>query len=89
MITQKNVARFVNPLRQKSIASEVGVNALHQASMRLSDLNSGRARFKAKDLVGLLMCHGARAMRASMPRTNIRISVVTPARHSAVKIRLQ
>lgn len=89
MITQKNVTRFVNPLRQKGVASEVGVDALHQAAMRLSDLHGGRSRFKAKDLVGLLMCHGARAMRSSLPRTNIRVHVVTPTRHSAVKIRLQ
>ena len=89
MITQKNVSRLVNPLRQKSIASEVGVYALHQAAMRLADIHSGRSRLKAKDLVSLLMCHGARAVRASMPRASVRISVVTPARHSAVKIRLQ
>jgi len=89
MITQEKVSRFINPLRKKSVPAEVGVYSLHQAAMRLSDLHSGRARFKAKDLVGFLMCHGARVVRSGMPRASIRISVVTPTRHTAVKIRLQ
>ena len=89
MITQENVSRLVNPLRKKGIAPEVGVYALHQASMRLSDLRSGRSRFKTKDLVGFLMSHGARVIRSGLPRARVRISVVTPARHAAVKIRLQ
>jgi len=89
MITQEKVSRFINPLRKKGVAPEIGVNALHQASMRLADVRSGRTRIKTKDLVGFFLSHGARVMRSGMPRASVRISVVTPARHAAVKIRLQ
>lgn len=89
MITQEKVTRFVNPLRQKGVSSEIGVNALHQASMRLADLHGGRSRLKAKDLISFLVCHGARVVRSGLPRASIRLHVVTPTRHSAVKIRLQ
>ena len=67
MNSQKKVLRFVNPLRKKGTSSDIGVNALHQTAMRLADINSGRSRFKTKDLVGLLLCHGARLSRSSMP----------------------
>ena len=88
MITQKNVSRLVNPLRQKSIASEVGVYALHQAAMRLADIHSGRSRLKAKDLVSLLLSHGARTWRNTLPVATVRLSVFSPSGKAAVKIRL-
>ena len=70
-------------------AAEVGVHALHQAAMGLADVRSARSRFKTKDLVGLLLGHGARAWRASLPATNVRLSVFAPGGKTAVKIRLQ
>ena len=89
MKPQQKILRLVNPLRQKGTAAEIGVDALHQAAMGLSDRGKIRPRLKAKDLVGLLLCHGARLSRASLPRGVVRLRVVAPAGHAAVKIRLQ
>lgn len=71
----------------KSIRAAVASNhPLSQAAMRLSDAREGRSRFKAKELVGLLLCHGARAWRASQPVVGIRLSVRSPNGPSAVRL---
>ncbi|WP_245271136.1 hypothetical protein [Hoeflea phototrophica] len=67
----------------------MGVHPLHEAAMRLADLGFTRPRSKTKDLVSLLLCHGARAWRSSQPRIIIHVRAGTPVGHSAVKIRLK
>lgn len=89
MSSQQKVFSFVNPLRKKRTATDVRMDALHQATMRFADLRNSRTAFKTKDLVGLLLCHGARITRAGAPRARIGLNVRTPIGHSAVKIRLQ
>ena len=61
---------------------------LQQAAIRLSDVREGRSKLKAKDLVGLLLCHGARAWRSSQPRAHMRVDVRTTAGHPAIRLRL-
>ena len=48
------------------------MQALHQAAMRLADVRGARPRFKTKDLVGLLLSHGARTWRNSLPVAGVR-----------------
>ncbi|WP_417425200.1 hypothetical protein [Hoeflea sp.] len=67
----------------------MGMHPLHEAAMRLADLGFVRPRSKTKDLVGLLLCHGARAWRSAQPRAFIHIRAGTPVGRSAVKIRLE
>ncbi|WP_290772748.1 hypothetical protein [Hoeflea sp.] len=67
----------------------MGMHPLHEAAMRLADLGFTRPRAKTKDLVGLLLCHGARAMRSSQARVVIHVKAGTPVGRSAVKIRFQ
>ncbi len=64
-----------------------GAHPLQQAAIRLSDVREGRSKLKAKDLVGLLLCHGARAWRSSQPIAHTRIKVRTQAEHPAVRLR--
>ena len=52
-----------------------------------SEVREGRSPLKAKDLVGLLLCHGARAWRASQPVAHTRLTVQAPAGHAAVRLR--
>ena len=68
MQRQKKVLRFINPLSEKRAATNIGVNALHQTAMRLADISNTRRRLKAKDLISLLFCHGARLGRAGSGR---------------------
>lgn len=89
MIGEQNVARLVDASSQKRVSSHVGMNALHQAAVSLSDLRNGRSTFKTKDLIGLLLGHGARARRSSLPPVSIRLRAVAPDGKLAVKISLK
>ena len=89
MTGQQNVLGFIDPRRQEGAAAEVRVQSLHQAPMRLADIRRASTRFKTKDLVGLLLAHGARSWRASFPTADIRLRVVAPEGKAAVKIRLK
>ena len=88
MIREQDVFGFVDPRRQEGRATEVGVQALHQAAVRLADIRRGSPRFKTKDLVGLLLSHGARTWRASQPIAVVRLRVLAPNGKTAVKISL-
>lgn len=85
-IDTQQTAAPVEPL-DRSSQSLRGAHPLQQAAIRLSDVREGRSKLKAKDLVGLLLCHGARAWRSSQPIAHTRINVCTPARHPAVRLR--
>lgn len=70
-------------------ASEIGLHPLQQAAVRLGDYRDGRARVRAKDLVGLLLCHGARAWRSAQPAGEIKLRVASGAGQRAVRISLR
>ena len=89
MVGEKNVLGFVDPHRKDGRSSEVGVQALQEATVRLADIRRGSPRFKTKDLVGLLLSHGARAWRGSMPVVDVRLRVFSPSGKAAVKIRFE
>ena len=88
MTTQENILGFIEARSKKDRAARVRMNPLHEAAMRLADFGFTRTRTKTKDLVGLLLCHGARAWRSSQPVVRVRLSVASPAGYAAVKIRL-
>ncbi|WP_279478523.1 hypothetical protein [Aureimonas sp. SK2] len=75
---------FLPSTEQKSTV--IGLHPLQQAASRLSDYRDGRSRLRAKDLVGMLLCHGARAWRASQPRTQTRLVVTSSSGSQAVRI---
>ena len=88
MIGEQDVLGFVDTRREEGRPAEVGVQALHQAAVRLADIRRGGPRFKTKDLVGLLLSHGARTWRNSLPVATVRIRVFAPNGKPAIKIRL-
>jgi hypothetical protein len=65
-----------------------GVGTLRQAATRLADFRSPANRFKTRDLVALLLSHGARSWRASQPAAHVRIRVFAPNGRPAVRIDL-
>jgi len=89
MIGQENVSSFVDTSGKKGGAAQIGMQALHQAAMSLSDFRRGRSHFKTKDLVSLLLGHGARSWRASLPPVLVRLHAFAPDGKPAVKIRFQ
>lgn len=75
------------PARKRDRRSaDAGLAALHQAAQRLSDLARGRQKGRTRDLVGLLLAHGARAWRLSLPRASVKLTVATPAGRRAVRL---
>lgn len=87
MTAQNNVFGLVERPRKEKSTAEASVRALQQAATRLAELRRTGPRFKTKDLVGLLLSHGARSWRATMPVAHIRVSVMTPDGKAAVRIR--
>lgn len=67
-------------------SEDPSVQALYHAASRLADARRGAPRFKTRDLVGLLLSHGARTWRNSQPRAFVRLRVRSPEGHVAVRI---
>ena len=80
---------FVESKGRVSGLALASMHPLKQASMRIADYREGRTTTKARDLVGLLLSHGARAWRASQPVVRSRIKVSSPSGHPAVRMRFR
>jgi hypothetical protein len=68
------------------------LHPLHEAAMRLADIGLQRQRGKSartRDLINLLLCHGARAWRYSQPEARIHLHVTSPDGCSPVLMRLR
>jgi len=90
VIGEQQVAGFINPLRQqKDPASDIGTQALYQAATRLKNIRPGNSRFKTKDLVGLLLSHGARTWRNTQPVVQIRLKAFAPNGQPAIRLKFQ
>ena len=88
MSAQQDFSRLVDASREVRRPPLVGMELLHQRSMRFSDLIEARTRLKPQDLVGFLFRHYARLRMSARPRVSITMSVFTPAGKPAVKISL-
>lgn len=51
------------------------LNPLHEAAFKLAEFGTNKPRSKTRELMNLLMCHGARAWRYSQPEANIHIHI--------------
>src|SRR5579859_7938856 len=65
----------------------VGMQFLHEGSVRTPDLVPARSRLQAKDLIGLLVRHFAARRRAALPPCRVALRVLTPSGKPAVQIR--
>lgn len=86
MITDKDVLGYIAPPESLRRSREPGVQALYQAAARLADIRRGGPKFKTRDLVGLLLSHGARTWRNSLPHADVRLRVSTPTGRPAVRL---
>ena len=89
MPREQQILGLVDARRKEGRSPDIRVNPLHQAAVRLADVRRRGTRLKTKDLVGLLLGHGARAWRASLPPAGMRLRVLTPEGKAAVKIRFK
>jgi hypothetical protein len=86
---ERDVLGFINTRRREKRIHDLSVNALHQAALRLADFRRGGSLFKTRDLVSLLLSHGARSWRGSQPVVAIRLRVFDPNGRPAVRLGLQ
>src|SRR5947209_8654866 len=90
MAAQKDLLGLIDAGREIRRPPLVGMQFLHQQSMRTPNGLGARSRLQAKDLIGLLLCHFAAApRRGPTPRRRVLLRVFTPAGPRAVKIRHQ
>ena len=86
MASKQHILRFIDAGSQIRRAALVGMYPLHEAAVGRADFRLSGAGKKAKDLIGLLISHGARIRRAARPRCTIALDVFTPAGNAAVEI---
>lgn len=65
-----------------------GLHPLHEAAMRIAELGN-RPRSKTKDLVTLLLTHGARAWRSTQPDAQIHVHVTSPSGRYPIRLRIR
>lgn len=65
------------------------LHPLHEAAMRLADLGLNRSRSRSKELVALLLSHGARAWRYSQPEASIHLHIGSQSGRRPIVMRLR
>ncbi|WP_188906671.1 hypothetical protein [Aureimonas endophytica] len=88
MTVESEIQAQIDPRARTSIIRAGTIHPLKHASTKLAEFREGRSSFKARDLVGLLLSHGARAWRASQPQTVTRLRVRSPNGVPAVRLRM-
>lgn len=73
---------------KKRKSPRAGLHPLHEAAMRIAELGS-RPRSKTKDLVTLLLTHGARAWRSTQPDAQIHVHVTSPSGRYPIRLRIR
>ena len=90
MASNENHVEFAPTQDNSGKDSRYGLNPLHEAAFRIADLGLSRKRgSRTKDLIGLLLCHGARAWRYSQPEASIHLHVSTHGGRLPVVLRLR
>jgi hypothetical protein len=90
MAMNENVPGFSLDGGAKIKPKSFALHPLHEAAMRLADLGLNRSRSrKTKDLISVLLCHGARAWRYSQPEANVRLRVGSSSGQAPVLMRLR
>lgn len=63
------------------------LHPLHEAAMRLAGAKPGASR--TRELVSMLLSHGARAWRGSQPQASIHLYMTSPNGRNPVRLRLR
>ncbi|MGV2065236.1 hypothetical protein [Agrobacterium sp. 22-226-1] len=65
------------------------LHPIHEAAMRIADLGLNRSKAKTRDLVALLLSHGARAWRSNQPEAKIHLHVASRSGRAPIHIRIR
>ncbi|KQV81566.1 hypothetical protein [Rhizobium sp. Root1220] len=92
MAINENVPEFPAEGRITGKNPRLGLHPLHEAALRLAEIGLQRPKAKSaktKDLINLLLSHGARAWRYSQPEAHVHLHVTCPDGRAAVSMRLR
>ncbi|TCM75394.1 hypothetical protein [Rhizobium sp. BK068] len=92
MAINENIPKFPPHGRVTGKNPRAGLHPLHEAALRLAEVGLQRQKpktAKTKDLINLLLCHGARAWRCSQAEANIHLHVTCPEGRAPVTLRLR
>ena len=89
MAQNGNFQDFPNQSPAKPTSKGMGLLPLHEAALKLAGMGLNRSHSKTRDLVALLLSHGARAWRGGQPRVELHLHVMTPKGHPPVRLRLR
>lgn len=79
----------LTPAPEKKLKSpRSALHPLHEAAMRIAELGS-RPKSKTKDLVTLLLTHGARAWRSTQPGVQIHLHITSPSGRYPIRIKIR
>jgi hypothetical protein len=79
----------VTPLPgRRAKPSRINLHPLHEAAMRIAELGS-KPRARTKDLVTLLLTHGARAWRSTQPDAELHLHVTSPSGRYPIRLRIR
>ena len=73
----------------RSRPRSAALHPLHEAAMRLAGAGLTKSKDRTRDLVALLLSHGARAWRHSQPEVSIHLHLGPHAGRSPVRLRLR
>jgi hypothetical protein len=85
----ENSAEFVFKPASKTRARGVALNPLHEAAMRLAGVGFSRSKEKTRDLVAMLLSHGARAWRHSQPEANIHLHIGMRSGRAPIRLKIR
>ena len=89
MAMNENGPGFTPAPDKKRRAPHSALHPLHEAAMRIAEIGINRPRSKTKDLVTLLLTHGARAWRSTQPAAQLHVHVTSPSGRYPVRIRIR
>ena len=72
-----------------SPARSPGLHPLHEAALKLAGLGLTRSQTRTRDLVAMLLGHGARAWRANQPAVSLHLHVLAPKGGHPIRLRLR
>ncbi|MFB2551503.1 hypothetical protein [Ensifer soli] len=88
MATNENAPGAPAPPEPRLPLPRFHLHPLHEAALRLADIGLNRPRAKTRDLVVMLLAHGARAWRHGQPRAAIHLHVTCSGRRLPVRLHI-
>lgn len=73
---------------KKAYGRSLGLLPLHEAALKLAGMGLNKSQEKTRDLVAMLLAHGARAWRSGQPEVVIHLHVTKACKRSAMRMRI-